>query len=154
MKILASIGLLLLLSACGERYSYHPASGAGSGAYQKAIGDNLYRVHYKALHGDTALTKRLALKQAASLTAAEHYDWFVVISEQMVTEQPQTAQSQTIVRLTCEQNSCQQDTYRNPYFSQQFKASEPTITSESILQIRLGKGIRPQKIQSYPASQR
>ncbi|WP_223669831.1 CC0125/CC1285 family lipoprotein [Kangiella shandongensis] len=153
MKNTLLIFIMIVLGGCATQYRYNPTTATGSGPYHAQVNDNLYRVHYKLLKDDQKQARQLALQHAAKLTRQQQLDWFVVLRQQMITEQPINSSSDKIIRLTCDNGQCQQSSYDNPYFRQQFKESTPTVTTEAILQIRMGRGMRPHGAKSFDAYQ-
>lgn len=151
MKLLFAVISLLLFAGCATQHHYNPAAATGSGPYHTQVDDNLYRVHYKLLKDDQEQTHHLAMQHAAKLTRQQQLDWFVILKQQMITERPLNNNSDKIIRLTCDDSQCHQSSYDNPYFRQQFQQSTSAVTTEAILQIRMGRGVRPHGTKSYDA---
>ena len=151
LKSILVILLSLLLAACSSQYRYNPLQNTGFGPYHISTAQNLYRVHFKAIGANEDITRLQALEHASYLTSSQKLDWFIVLKEQVITEQLESLETNKVLRTTCSDNECHQSTYLNPYFKQQFTATEKPITTEVILIIRMGRGIPPADKKSFSA---
>ena len=148
----ALLGVLLLIAGCSSQYRYHPTHSVGQGPYATEVTDNLYRVHYKILHNNPDEAEALALDHSRLLTQRMQFDWFVIVQRYLVIEELVNYKTNRIQRTECNQDKCQQSNYSNPQFKNQFEPSEPALTTEVVLHIRMGKGLRPDGIKSYSAT--
>ena len=142
---------LFITAGCASQFPYQHSLGKGHGHFFTKVSDNLYRVHYKILNDDQVKAKRLAIAQATQLTREQHLDWFTIVHQHIIIEKPLNDDSSDVLRMECSSSHCQRSTYSSPYFRQQFDQLSPFITTEVILHIRMGRGIRPATTESYSA---
>lgn len=146
----------LVLTACSSQPDYRAAKGSGYGYSEQRISDNYYRVTFKARGDDSGEAKGYALRRAAELTAEQGYDWFVLVDKETITERDSDSGNrlgagyqQTTVR-DCGLLGCRSRTVSQP----QYEAGINTGGSaqvESVLEIRMGKGVMPAGVNSFPA---
>ncbi len=82
--------MLLLLAACAATgpAAYGPADEKGFGFSEQRIEDNRYRITYRGSGGmPPALVEDYAFRRAAELTLASGYEWFRVVSSDVVGEE-------------------------------------------------------------------
>lgn len=145
---------LLLLGACASQDPYRAASGSGFGYQEQQLNDTQYKVSFAARGNDSEAARSFAMRRAAELTAERGYDWFVVTDKETLTERetPSTtvagSYSQTQV-TDCGLLGCRSRTVVQPDSHAGTTMSSSRV--EVVLQIRLGKGIRPEGVASYPA---
>lgn len=128
----AGVGVFVLfLSACASLPPYHQAQGEGYGYQERKISDNQYRIHFKAKGNNHVQAMDFALLRAAEVTLLEGSDWFVVTDRQ-------SNKDNTKQRAASESSN---------------DASQLANTNEveSVIEVRLGKGIRPANESSYSA---
>ncbi|WP_027329032.1 CC0125/CC1285 family lipoprotein [Marinimicrobium agarilyticum] len=154
-KPIVALMMVLLISACAAPKVYQPASDGGYGYRESQIADNRYRVSFK-MRGDTQFEAMdYALLRAAELTLMADYDWFVVADRHVDGEkrEPSTGVNASRTReverhcglLGCTTSSRPSTTYGAEI------SSGNRAESEVILEIRLGKGVRPTEVDSYDA---
>jgi len=145
----------LALAACSSQPDYRAAKGNGYGYAEQQISTNYYRVTFKARGNDSGEAKAYALRRAAELTAEQGYDWFVVVDKETITEREQHSNrvgatyQQTTVR-DCGLLGCRSRTVTQPQYEVGISAGN-TEQVETVLEIRLGKGVMPEGVNSYPA---
>lgn len=146
----------LLLSACSSQPDYRAARGSGYGYSEQQINDNYYRVVFKARGDDSGKAKAYALRRAAELTAEQGYDWFVVVDKETMTERQRDSDNrlgasyQTTTVQDCGLLGCRSRTVQQPSYEMGLAANTHDQV-ESVLEIRMGKGIMPAGANSYPA---
>ena len=159
MKQLMSVLMIftaLLLSACSSQPDYRAARGSGYGYSEQQINDNYYRVVFKARGDDSGKAKAYALRRAAELTAEQGYDWFVVVDKETMTERQRDSDNrlgasyQTTTVQDCGLLGCRSRTVQQPSYEMGLAANTHDQV-ESVLEIRMGKGIMPAGANSYPA---
>ncbi|GAA4360319.1 CC0125/CC1285 family lipoprotein [Kangiella marina] len=150
-RLLSIAAFVVFIAGCSTQYPYTPTHSIGHGNFSEKVGDNLYRVHHKILINSPTQAQQLAVSHARSLTRDMQLDWFVIVQQQLVTEVLIDPHNNTVQRNQCSQQNCQQSSYQNPYFKTQFKSRDDAATTEAILHIRMGKGLRPDDVQSYDA---
>jgi hypothetical protein len=145
----------LTLAACSSQPDYRAAKDNGYGYAEQQISTNYYRVTFKARGDDSGEAKGYALRRAAELTAEQGYDWFVVVDKETVTEREQSSNrlgagyQQTTVR-DCGLLGCRSRTVTKPQYEVGISAGGKDQV-ETVLEIRLGKGVMPEGVNSYPA---
>ena len=149
MKQLMSVLMIftaLLLSACSSQPDYRAARGSGYGYSEQQINDNYY----------SGKAKAYALRRAAELTAEQGYDWFVVVDKETMTERQRDSDNrlgasyQTTTVQDCGLLGCRSRTVQQPSYEMGLAANTHDQV-ESVLEIRMGKGIMPAGANSYPA---
>lgn len=160
MKYLLSIILMALtLSACTSGPAYKQAQASGYGYKETAIGENRYRVNFKSRGSDRAEAMDYAMLRAAELTLLEGYDWFIVIDRETQVDTHSTgtgsslsASSRRDVVQECGLLGCKTTTYPRTEYGLGLDVGNSSQSKiESILEIRLGKGVRPEDGNSYDA---
>lgn len=156
MKAITTICLMILsyslLTGCtsqsGNR-NYRPATDDGIGYKEFAVSDTHYRVQFKARGNQRNNARDYALLRAAELTIAQGYDWFIVSKQTTrVLDEPDDfpESPEYIHSRRCGLLTCRSQTQRLP--SSELDRHE-TYTLV-LLNIHMGKGIRPEK-NSYDA---
>lgn len=154
---ITSMMVTLLLMACASSPVYSPASDNGFGYSHSQLDSNSYRVHFKMRGDDSKQAMDYAMRRAAQLTLENGYDWFVINDQQTLTHtrenaDPSISHSQTmVVTRDCGLVGCKTRSYpvHQTTFGTQLESSQSMV--ESIIAIRMGKGIRPQSDSSYDA---
>jgi len=122
---MAVLMMVLLISACAAPSVYQPASNGGYGYHESQIADNRYRVSFNMRDDNTFDAMDYALLRASELALMAGYDWFVVVDRQVNGEKGEVDGAEI--------------------------SSGNRSASEVILEIRLGKGVRPTEVDSYDA---
>lgn len=161
MKYTTLIALVLtaLLSACASHSPYKSADSGRYGYKEKALGEDRYRVTFTQRGNDTAQAMDYALLRAAEVTLLQGYDWFSVVDRQTLVDREKVpsariglSRSQVVTRdcglLGCSYSS-------RPVATTRADVSTSTGSSEVevMLEVRLGKGVRPENGDSYSASE-
>ncbi|SEL33175.1 hypothetical protein SAMN05216262_10964 [Colwellia chukchiensis] len=149
--------IAFLLTACASKPAYRPAANGSVGYSEQKITEDRFRVQFKSISTSVADAADYALLRSAELTQQQGYDWFVVTSKETFVESKKVEPASAIglshqqrIERHCGLLSC--ETHRRP-------ANEigVTLTSgsnrkevHSILEIRLGKGMKPNE-SSYSA---
>lgn len=147
----------IILTACASTSTYSPSDGNGFGYSHSQLDSNSYRVHFKMRGEDSQQAMDYAMRRAAQLTLEKGYDWFVINDQQTLTHTKQTpdasmGHSQTmVVTRDCGLLGCKTRSYpvQQTSFGTQLETSSSMV--ESIIAIRMGKGVRPQSDNSYDA---
>ncbi|MAD76401.1 MAG: hypothetical protein CML20_16705 [Rheinheimera sp.] len=146
----------LLLTACSSQPDYRPANGNGFGYKEQQISANFYRVSYKARGDNSDEAKAYAMRRATELTAAQGYDWFIVVDKETMTERQQDSANrlgagyQTTTVRDCGLLGCSSRTVQQPNYEVGIAAGGKEQV-EAVLEIRMGKGVMPDGGNSYPA---
>jgi hypothetical protein len=146
----------LIVSACSSQPDYRAAKGNGYGYAEQQISANYYRVTFKARGGNSGAAKGYALRRSAELTAEQGYDWFVVVDKETVTARESDSGNhlgagyqQTRIR-DCSLLGCRSRTVTQPQYEAGISTGGKDQV-ETVLEIRLGKGVMPEGVNSYPA---
>lgn len=157
IKYLAIVAVLTL-SACASQPDYKAANGGGYGYKESQISENRYRVQYKARGDARDKAMDYALLRSAELTLLKGYDWFMVVDRETLRDREQQSGVRTeirndrVVTRDCGLLGC--TTRSRP--SRSYSAGVGTDTgsrteTETVLEIRMGKGVRPSSGDSYDA---
>ena len=150
MKLFIII-LALLISACATQSAYRAAQADGTGYQDFALADNHYRVQFKVQGQARAVAKKYALMRAAELTLAQGYDWFVVEQQTIRTRNepdPFATEAAPRVSRRCGLLSCRTQVQT----AEPLLATQGDIETLAIIEIRMGRGIRPEH-KSYDAQE-
>ena len=163
MKILSVLSLLAaaLLVACASQSPYKSADGSRYGYSDSKIAGDRYRVTFTAPARREQQVRDYALLRAAELTLLNGYDWFVVVDRETRVDRVQdrttagvSAGSARAVSRDCGLLACR--TYYHPvrdYGASIEAGTSSRGTARSALEIRLGKGVRPEGVESYSAQE-
>ncbi|WP_158966190.1 hypothetical protein [Paraglaciecola sp. L3A3] len=158
ITIIFSIALLLL-SGCASKPDFRPATNGSVGYSEQKITDDRYRVQFKSYSKTVADASDYALLRSAQLTQQQGYDWFVVTSKETFVESEKLQPASSVgvsqtrqVERHCGLLTCK--TYSRPstQVGVNINAGMSNERKEvhSILEIRLGKGLKPNE-DSYSA---
>lgn len=149
------IGILCALTGCttqSSKYSmYQPAKRDGIGYREFAVSDAHYRVQFKARGNQRTIARDYALLRAAELSLQQGYDWFVVSKQtsRILDEQENPSASSEYVEMhRCGLLGCRSQIRQIPLT----ELDIPETYTLVLLDIHLGKGIRPEK-NSYNAQE-
>lgn len=150
---------VLLLSACASQPDYKAANRAGYGYKETQLSESRYRVQYKARGEGQDTARDYALLRAAELTLLEGYDWFVVVDRETLVnrEQHQSAvdsgvRYDRVVTRDCGLLNCTTSYKTVPTYSMGLSSGTPSRgDTEAVLEIMMGKGVRPASGDSYDA---
>ncbi|MEX1034259.1 MAG: hypothetical protein WDZ30_12920 [Cellvibrionaceae bacterium] len=145
----------LLVSACASQPAYKPANGSGYGYKESELGENRYRVQFKARGESRDKAMDYALLRSAELTILKGYDWFVIVDRETVMDREQSTmetgmRQERIVTRDCGLLNCTTRSHTVPSYSVG-ASTGPRSETETILEIRMGKGVRPSTGDSYDA---
>lgn len=157
LKFMAMILFALtMLGACTHQSAstYKPATNAGFGYKETVLGENYYRVEFKTT-GNAKKAQSYALLRAAEITTAQGYDWFVVLKRETLTDPEKMLASQKynsrpIITRNCGLLGCRDKVETLPDVDNDSDIMN-TDTTTAILEIKLGKGVRPALDNSYEA---
>lgn len=147
--------MLLVLGGCAAPKVYKPAENGGYGYRESQIADNRYRVAFRMRGDERFQAMDYALLRAAELTLMAGYDWFVVVDRQSARdgEGPDLragVKRERVVERNCGLLGCSTRSGPETGYGVGIEAGERERT-EAILEIRLGKGVRPEGEDSYDA---
>lgn len=145
----------VLLCACASqsRSPYKPATNAGFGYKETLLGENYYRVEFK-ISGSTKRAQDYALLRASDLANTQGYDWFVVLKRDTRTDREKTsplqhANSRPVITRNCGLLGCRDNVQTLPKLDIDDDMTSTDVTA--IVEIKLGKGVRPALDNSYDA---
>ena len=127
-SVLLGTLMVLVLAACATS-PYRAADGRGFGYSERQLSDDQYRVHFRVMGDNTSQALDYAMLRASELTLMNGYDWFDIGSrDTLVDKQPVAQDLTTAVGFGTDLREV-----------------------EVIMEIRMGKGIRPDGSVSYDA---
>ncbi len=151
-----ALAVFLMLGGCASPTAYKPASDGGYGYRESQIADNRYRVAFKMRGEDSLQAMDYAMLRAAELTLMAGYDWFVVVDRYNSKEgrRPDSqigVRGERVVERDCSLLlGCKTRTQPSTEYSAEISSGKREQI-EAILEIRLGKGVRPDEGDSYDA---
>lgn len=150
MKLTRLIFISLILVGCATHSPYKAAKGDSSGYKEVALAANHYRVQFKINGQARSSAQKYAFMRASELTIAQGYDWFVVEKRTTRTlneTDPFESSARPVVTRNCGLLGCNTRTQLPAQSS-----DIPDTKTLVILEIRMGRGVRPEK-ESYDARQ-
>jgi len=154
IRCLVIAATALSLSACASLAPYGPQQGPrGQGYSEQRIESDRYRVSYNGVGAPGPVADR-ALLRAADLTLEQGYDWFEV-TQRYIDGRPDSAGGfRPSVSVGVGSSSGRYGGYRYSGTSTgvgvglNFQGPSPTST---LLEVRLGRGERPDRGEAYDA---
>lgn len=138
-----------LFSACSSGGAYKPANSFQSSGYrEQALSEDQWLVSYRVRGQNSTEAYRLALKRAAELTVEQGYDWFEVINRRE--EHSGNTEPRSSIGLSrryethtdCGLLTCRSRVQPSTESHLSIAATERR-SSLSEIEIRMGKGLRP-----------
>ncbi len=148
--------LSAFLSGCASGPAYKAAQGSGYGFSESKLTDNQYRVSFKTRGDDKLMVMDFALLRAAELTQQQGFDWFVVVSRDTLIDQKSVYPKSSVgvgqdIYRSCGVFGCRSRPSTRVGIGLHFGDESREI--HSIIEINMGKGIRPENLDSYPANE-
>ncbi len=148
----------LMLTGCTNQSMYRPASHSGYGYQETTISDERYRVHFKARGDNRIKAMDFALLRAAELTHRQGFDWFIVVSRDTLIDRENasprssiSARSGHTTTRSCGLLGCTTQSKPSTQMGIGLSFGDSNREIESILEIKMGRGVRPEQIDSYEA---
>lgn len=142
----------LILGGCASLAPYGPQGGPGGQGYsEQRIERDRWRVTYNGV-GAPGPVADLALRRAAELTLSEGYDWFQV-TQRYVDGRPDSAggfRPSVSVGYGSSNYGGWRTSGTGVGVGLNFSGPSPTAT---VLEVRLGRGARPDAAEAYDARQ-
>ncbi|WP_417690628.1 CC0125/CC1285 family lipoprotein [Pseudidiomarina sp.] len=159
LKLLTFSLITLTLAACSSQPDYRAAEGSGYGYNATQLTDTQYRVTFKARGSDADKAMDYALLRAAEVTLQNGYDWFIVTHRETLVDNQRVEPSSALryndsrdVVTRCGLVSCTTTSYPRSSFSAGVHiGGDKSQDIKSILEIKLGKGVRPDTDASFDA---
>ncbi|KMT65906.1 CC0125/CC1285 family lipoprotein [Catenovulum maritimum] len=148
----------ILLAGCAAKSEYKPANNSGYGYQESLINADRYRVQFKTRGDDRAKVADFALLRAAELTVQQGYDWFIVVSKETVVnkaeQRPNISASRGVnATRECGLLGCKTSYRPSTSIGVGFTFGDQSNDIESILEIKMGKAVRPDILESYNAQE-
>lgn len=158
---LSLLALVLILSACGSTSHYREATSDTSPGYQQQqLAQGQWQVSYRQYGTQLKQTYPLALRRAAELTRQEGYDWFEVVNrDSEIAEQDEGAELSTGISRSyntetrCGLLGCTRQTTPSTRYDVGVSNNSGRQVTETVLEIRMGKGVRPEQAGIYSAEE-
>lgn len=140
--------IFTLLQACATTSPYQPANSRGYGYSETQLSDTQYRIDFKAWEVPSGKAVNYAMLRAAELTLEKGYDWFETVDRQreVVKSRPTT----TVVFGASSMRGAHFGTGMG--FGMDMGGNDRN-ESEVLLEIQMGKGVRPDATQVYSANE-
>lgn len=159
IKIATVLFLSVLMTACSSQPDYRAVDGSGYGYDTTQLTDTQYRVTFKAKGSDADKAMDYALLRAAEVTLQDGYDWFVVTHRETLIDDQRVEPTSTLgysnsrdVVTRCGLISCETTSYPRSSFSAGVHiGGDRSQDIKSIIEIKLGKGVRPDTNASFDA---
>ncbi|MDO8907023.1 MAG: hypothetical protein Q7W55_00840 [Pseudohongiella sp.] len=157
-QMTALAAFVLLLAACASQPAYRAADGTGFGYSERQLTEDQFRIHFRGRGDNTGRAMDYAMLRATELTLEKGFDWFDVASrDTLVDRESVPASTTTSVGVSyatvqdCGLLTC--STYYRPVPQYQTSTTLGNQRSEVevIMEIRMGKGMRPSGQTSYDA---
>lgn len=148
MKIIIVVLFTMVFAGCTSQSAYKAAKGDSLGYQETALAENHYRVQFKVNGHARTAARKYALLRAAELTIAQGYDWFVVEKRTTRTRNepdPFESTGRPVITRNCGLLGCRTHTQQPGQ-----PVDMPDTETLAILEIRMGRGVRPEK-ESYDA---
>lgn len=158
-QIMALAGFAVLLAACASQPAYRAADSGGYGYSERQLTEDQFRIHFRGRGDDTGRAMDYAMLRASELTLEKGFDWFDVASRDTLVDREQVPATSTSTALGVSYATVQDcglltcTTYHRPVPQYQTSVSMGDQRSEVevIMEVRMGKGMRPSDQTSYDA---
>lgn len=157
-QIVTSSAVVLLLAACASQPAYRPAEGEGGFGYsERQLSEDQYRIHFRARGDNTGRALDYTMLRAAELTLEQQYDWFDVASRDTLVDRETVVPATTALGVRyatvqdCGLLSCSTYYRPVPHYQTSVTLGDRRSEIEVIMEIRMGKGMRPSDQISYDA---
>lgn len=148
LKVTGAALTLLLLTGCATPTAYGPATRPGAAGYSESqIESDRFRITFRTAAGGARYAEDMALRRAADLTLARGYDWFIVNNRFSETG----ADSSPRFSVGTGFGSYGRNSSVGVGTSVGIPLAGPGPAAEASLEIRLGKGAKPQDANAYDA---
>lgn len=159
LMTLLTLTVFVLVSGCASKPDYRSAKNGSVGYSDQKITDDRYRVQFKSYSKSVADASDYALLRSAQLTQKQGYDWFVVTSKETFVESEKQQPSSSVgftqtrqIERNCGLLTCETRSRPSKEVGININTGINNASKEvhSILEIRMGKGIKPNE-DSYGA---
>jgi hypothetical protein len=147
-RLIISIACIFLLQACASYSPYQPAGNQGFGYSQTQLSDTQYRIDFKGRDMERGEAVNYSMLRAAELTLEKGYDWFQVVNRDSDTTKPRAA---TGIGFGISRNG-----FGSPFNGLNMGVAvggNNRDQSDVLLEINMGKGVRPEVKQVYSAKE-
>lgn len=138
------------LGACATPPDYQAADSYGYGYSERQLSSDQYRIHFRSRGDDTAQAMDYAMLRASELTLEKGYDWFDIASRETLLDHERVATTQL---GDCELISCRESRRPMSHYQSTLFLGDERREVEVIMEIRMGKGLRPDNLASYDAQE-
>lgn len=157
-QIMTLAGVAILLAACASQPAYRVADEGGYGYTDRQLTEDQYRIHFRGRGDDTGRAMDYAMLRASELTLEKGFDWFDIASRDTLVDREQapvtTGTTMGVSYATvqdCGLLSCTTYYRPVPQYHTSVSMGNPRSEVEVIMEVRMGKGVRPSDQNSYDA---
>lgn len=157
-QIMTMAVLATLLAACASQPAYRAADERGYGYSDRQLTEDQFRIHFRGRGDDTGRAMDYAMLRASELTLEKGFDWFDVASRDTLVDREQVpAPAATAIGVSyatvqdCGLLTCTSYYRPVPQYHTSVSMGDQRSEVEVIMEIRMGKGVRPSDQNSYDA---
>lgn len=158
-QIMSMAVVAMLLAACAAQPAYRAADEGGYGYSERQLTEDQFRIHFRGRGDDTGRAMDYAMLRASELALEKGFDWFDVASRDTLVDREQvpatTATSAVGVSYATVQDcgllTCTTYYRPVPQYHTSVNMGNQRSEVEVIMEVRMGKGIRPSEQNSYDA---
>ncbi|AWB68266.1 hypothetical protein C2869_18420 [Saccharobesus litoralis] len=151
----------VLLAGCASKPAYRAASHGGYGYQESVISEDRYRVSFKTRGDKKMMAMDFATLRAAELTQQQGYDWFIIVSRDSMVNKTTNNQAKTsfgtsreyTTTRSCGLLGCKTTTHPTTRTELGMSFGDEHSEVQSIIEIKMGKGVRPENVDSYNAQE-
>lgn len=158
-QMMTMAAVVMLLAACASQPAYRAAEEGGYGYSERQLTEDQFRIHFRGRGDDTGRAMDYAMLRASELALEKGFDWFDVASRDTLVDREQvpTTTSTSAVGVSyatvqdCGLLTCTTYYRPVPQYHTSVNMGDQRSEVEVIMEIRMGKGVRPSDQNSYDA---
>lgn len=159
LRLLGTMIIISILSACASQPEYRPAEQVGDYGYsEEQIDEDQYRIVFRSRGDDLARAVDYAMLRASEIAMEHEYDWIAVTSRDTRVDREQVGpqamfgpdMSQETVR-SCGLLGCRSYSRPLPPYRMGMPLGNESSEVEVSLTVRMGTGIRPTDVETFDA---
>lgn len=157
-QVMTMAAVLMLLAACASQPAYRAADEEGYGYSERQLTEDQFRIHFRGRGDDTGRAMDYAMLRASELTLEKGFDWFDVASRDTLVDREQVPVATTsavgvsyATVQDCGLLTCTKYYRPVPQYHTSVNMGDQRSEVEVIMEVRMGKGVRPSDQNSYDA---